>query len=124
MTSLAVSFLCSAYFTECKAIAFIVNLRTTSVMRRQMPILIDGVVMRGGGVVDAVLLNGDEVRVPVVGDPVTVERRHVVVFGRIRFGIGPVVGIVSLPPHQAIGCPIGERPDLVLGLVVGVGAIH
>ena len=89
--NIAVSFLCSAYFTECMAIAFIVNLRTTSVMRRQMPILIDGVVMRGGGVVDAVLLDGDEVRVPVVGDPVTAERRHVVVVDVSGSGSDPLL---------------------------------
>ena len=106
------------------AFALIASPSSASVMRCEMPILIDSVVKRGIGVVDTILLDGNEVRVPVVGDPITVERRHVVVVGRIRIGIGAVVGVVALPPHHTIGCPISERPNLVLCLVVGMGAVH
>ena len=112
------------YFSQRMAFALIASPSSASVMRCEMPILIDSVVKRGRGVVDTILLDGNEVRVPVVGDPITVERRHVVVVGRIRIGIGSVVGVVALPPHHTIGCPISERPNLVLCLVVGMGAVH
>ncbi len=89
-----------------------------------MPILIDGIVMRRRSIIDTILLYGDEVCIPVVRHPVTVKRRHIIVVGRIRVGIRAIVGIIALPPHNAIGRPIGERPDLVLSLIVGVGAIQ
>src|SRR5256885_13272100 len=100
------------YFSQRMAFALIASTSSASVMRCEMPILIDSVVKRGRGVVDTILLDGNEVRVPVVGDTITVERRHVVVVGRIRIGIRAVVGVVALPPHHTIGCPISERPNL------------
>lgn len=88
-----------------------------------MSILINGIVMRYRSIIDTVLLDGDEVRIPVVRHPVTVKRRYIIVIGGIWVGIGAIVGIIALSPHDAIGRPIGERPDLVLSLIVRVCAI-
>src|SRR5258708_10734119 len=93
-------------------------------MRCEMPILINGVVKGYIGIIDVVLLDSDEVRVPVIGHSVLVERRNVVVVGRIRVGISAVMGVVALSPHETVGRPIPERPDLVLGVILGVGAVY
>ena len=83
------------YFSQRMAFALIASPSSASVMRCEMPILIDSVVKRGIGVVDTILLDGNEVRVPVVGNPITVERRYVVVVGRIRIGIGAVPELIA-----------------------------
>ena len=92
-------------------------------MRGEMAVLIDGIVMRSRGIVDTILLYGYEVRIPVVQHIIAGERRDIVVVGRVRIGIEAVVGIVALSPHDTFRSPIGQRPDLVLGLIVRVCAI-
>ena len=77
-------------------------------MRGEMAVLINGIVMRGGGIVDAILLDSDEVRNPMVRHIIAGERRDVVVVGRVGIGIVAVVGIITLSPHNTFGRPIEQ----------------
>jgi len=77
-------------------------------MRGEMAVLINGIVMRDGGIVDAILLDSDEVRIPMVRHIIAGERRDVVVGGRVGIGIVAVVGIITLSPHNTFGRPIEQ----------------